>query len=85
EVRIAPDAIPTLRTLVDQRSLATTDWDGSADDGGWRRLALTFERVEEARTALLGLRDQVEVLRPVSLRSSMAATARGLASIYGSP
>jgi predicted DNA-binding transcriptional regulator YafY len=91
EVRARPEVIPRLRYLVDRRSLASTDWDGRADEdghageGGWRRLSVTFERLSEARTALLGLGDLVEVLGPAELRAGIAATARGLAEIYARP
>jgi predicted DNA-binding transcriptional regulator YafY len=85
EVRARPEAIPRLRYLVDHRSLASTDWDGHAGEDGWRRLSLTFERLSEARAALLGLGDLVEVLGPAELRAGIAATARGLAEIYARP
>lgn len=83
EVRARPEAVPRLRYLVDHRSLGSTDWDGQAEDDGWIRLALTFERLSEARTALLGLGDLVEVLEPAELRAGMAGTARRLAGLYG--
>jgi predicted DNA-binding transcriptional regulator YafY len=83
EVRARPEAVPILRALVDHRSLGTTNWDGQAEDDGWRQLTLTFERLAEARTALLGLGDQVEVLGPLELRSSISRAARRLAELYG--
>src|ERR1700728_2293131 len=52
-LRAAPEAVSALRGLVDYRSLSTTDWDGEPDGGGWRRLSLTFERLEEAASAAL--------------------------------
>ncbi len=61
---IRPEAVLRLRHLVDHRSVGSTDWDGPAGADGWRRLTLTFERLTEARTALLGLGDAVEVLGP---------------------
>jgi predicted DNA-binding transcriptional regulator YafY len=81
EVRARPEAIPRLRYLVDHRSVGGTDWDGVHEDG-WRRLSLTFERLSEARAALLGLGDLVEVLGPEELRAGITATARRLAEIY---
>ena len=84
EVRARPEAVPRLRYLVDHRSVGSTNWDGAQEDG-WRRLSLTFERLSEARTALLGLGDLVEVLGPEELRAGIAATARGLAEIYARP
>jgi predicted DNA-binding transcriptional regulator YafY len=84
-VRARPEAVPRLRFLVDHRSVGTTDWDGRAEDDGWIRLALTFERLSEARTALLGLGDLVEVLEPAELRAGMAGTAHRLAEIYAHP
>jgi predicted DNA-binding transcriptional regulator YafY len=82
EVRARPEAVPRLRALVDHRSVGTTDWDGHAEDGGWRRLALTFERLSEARASLLGLGECVEVPGPEELRSSMTHAARRLAEFY---
>lgn len=82
EARVRPEAVPRLRYLVDHRSVEGTDWDGAQEDG-WRRLSLTFERLSEARTALLGLGELVEVLGPAELRSGMAGTARRLADLYG--
>jgi len=84
EVRARPGAISRLRYLVDHRSVGSTDWDGVHEDG-WRRLSLTFERLSEARAALLGLGDLVEVLGPEVLRADITATARRLAEIYARP
>jgi predicted DNA-binding transcriptional regulator YafY len=82
EVRAAPEAIGSLRGLVDQRSLPSTDWDGQPDQTGWRRLSLTFERLEEVTSAALSLGDQLEILGPADLRSSMAEKVAGLARLY---
>jgi predicted DNA-binding transcriptional regulator YafY len=82
EARVRPEAVARLRYLVDHRSVDSTDWDGAQEDG-WRRLSLTFERLSEARTALLGLGELVEVLGPAELRSGIAGTARRLAGLYG--
>jgi len=84
EVRARPEAIPRLRYLVDHRSVGSTDWYGVHEDG-WRRLSLTFERLSEARSALLGLGDLVEVRGPEELRAAIAATAHALAEIYVRP
>lgn len=83
EVRARPEAVPALRGLVDQRSVAATDWEGHPEEGGWLRLSLTFERLEEACTALLGLGERVEVLGPPELRSSLTRVAAGLSALYG--
>lgn len=56
-----------------------------AQQDGRRRLTLTFERLSEARTALLGLGDPVEALGPEELRAGIAATGRALAEIYARP
>jgi predicted DNA-binding transcriptional regulator YafY len=74
-----------LPRLVDTRSRQQTDWDGEPDDAGWRRLVITFERLEHALQSLLGLGDDVEVLEPAELRGEIARVAHAVASRYGIP
>jgi predicted DNA-binding transcriptional regulator YafY len=83
-LRAAPEAVSALRGLVDHRSVPTTDWDGEPDDGGWRRLSLTFERLEEAASAALDLGDRVEILAPAPLRASITERVAALARMYRS-
>jgi predicted DNA-binding transcriptional regulator YafY len=84
EMRAAPETISTLRGLVDHRSLPSTDWEGQPDQGGWRRLSVTFERLDDVTAAALTLGDQAEILGPANLRSSVAEKVTGLARLYAS-
>src|SRR5690242_13881866 len=53
-----------------------------AEADGGVTLALTYDSFEEARTRMLGLGTQVEVLEPAELRESVAAYAREIAAFY---
>ncbi|MGD0083658.1 MAG: WYL domain-containing protein [Acidimicrobiales bacterium] len=82
-VRASTVGLARLPRLVDSRSRQRTNWDGERDEGGWRRLSITFERIEYARQELLGLGADVEVLEPPELRQMMAAEVNALAHLYG--
>jgi predicted DNA-binding transcriptional regulator YafY len=81
-VRTSAVGLARLPRLVDTRSRQSTDWEGEAELNGWKRLWITFERIEHAGQALLGLGAEVEVLEPEELRSTMAAAAAALSELY---
>lgn len=83
-VRVAPGAEPLLALLDEATPELPLPDDVERDEHGWARLRLCFER-SEAGTArhLLRLGPEVEVLGPPELRARMAATATGLADLYG--
>ena len=49
---------------------------------GWRAVTVTFERLEHAKHALLGLGPEVEVLEPLELREAIIAAVGSLAQLY---
>jgi predicted DNA-binding transcriptional regulator YafY len=81
-VRAAPEALARLPRLVDTRAREQTDWNGEPDPDGWRRVAITFERLEYAQIGLLGLGASVEVLEPAELREAIASVVGDLAQLY---
>jgi predicted DNA-binding transcriptional regulator YafY len=56
---------------------------GDADANGWRTVRIRLEDAWRAEPALLTLGPDAEVLEPLELRERLAATARGLAAVYG--
>ncbi|MGO9559247.1 MAG: helix-turn-helix transcriptional regulator [Acidimicrobiales bacterium] len=84
-LRVSPAGLRRLPRLVDSRRRERTDWEGNPDPGeeGWRRLKVTFERLEYAAQELLGLGSDVEVLEPAELRATMVTAADSLARMYG--
>ena len=70
-VRAAPPAVIWLRTMIRFGAIDAVDGD---------RVMLHFDAEEVARTVLLGVGDQVEVIEPQSLRESIVATARRIAT-----
>ena len=53
-------------------------------DDGWTRVTIPIESLAAARSELLGLGGEVEVVTPVALRDRMREAASELASLYGS-
>jgi predicted DNA-binding transcriptional regulator YafY len=82
-VRASAAGLARLPRVVDTRSRQSTDWEGGPDLNGWRRVWVTFERIEHAHQALLGLGAEVEVLEPEELRSTVAAAVGALGHLYG--
>jgi predicted DNA-binding transcriptional regulator YafY len=82
-LRASTVAMARLRRVVDSRNWQRTDWQVEPDESGWRCLSVSFERLEYARVALLGLGAEVEVLGPVELRQAIATEAGSLAQLYG--
>ncbi|WP_344982066.1 YafY family protein [Streptosporangium fragile] len=83
-VRMAPGAEGLLRytmgaEIVDAALAAA----GPPDEDGWVVLRLPTESTRHAHWLLLRLGAEVEVLEPPELRERMAATAAGLAELYG--
>jgi predicted DNA-binding transcriptional regulator YafY len=81
-VRARACCVPRLRRVVEPGYKGEVDWDTPADETGWVRLPLPFEKLAYAQAELLALGPDVEVLGPPELRARMAATAVGLAALY---
>lgn len=62
------------------RALGESSW--PADDQGWRTAVIPVESLAEARSELLALGADVEVLDPPALRDLMRDAATGLAALY---
>ncbi|MDQ6801722.1 MAG: WYL domain-containing protein [Acidobacteriota bacterium] len=56
---------------------------GGIDDVTGDRVRLHFDAEEVAKTVLLGIGDQIEIVEPQSLRESIVATARRIATAGG--
>ncbi|MEJ2861119.1 helix-turn-helix transcriptional regulator [Actinomycetospora flava] len=83
EVRFSPRALelaPVILRPHTARALAESSW--PADDEGWVRAVIPIESLAHARSELLALGAEVEVLGPPALREQMAETARTMASLY---
>lgn len=63
------------------RALAAT---GTAEPDGWIRAVLPIESLDHAHKTFLALGADIEILEPPELRARLAATARVLATRYGS-
>jgi predicted DNA-binding transcriptional regulator YafY len=82
-VRLSPRAMqlaPALLRPHTARALAEGTW--PADEDGWVRAVIPIESLAHARSELLALGAEVEVLAPTALREQMADVARSLAGIY---
>ena len=56
---------------------------GSSPDGnGWRVIELTFESPAAARTRILGLGPEAEVVEPNDIRKAVRAAATATATLY---
>lgn len=82
-VRFSPRALelaPVILRPHTARALAEGTW--PTEDDGWVRAVIPIESIAHARSELLALGAEVEVLGPPALREQMAETARTLASLY---
>ena len=82
EVRVSPAGRRLLGLLQEGTPPLPLADDLPADDDGWTRLSLTFERPDSAARLLLQLGGDLEVLAPIELRRLMAEAARALAATY---
>lgn len=81
-LRVSPSAARALGWFVDTAAAAEAlAAAGPADGDGWVEIDLAVEEEAVAAGQLLGLGDGVEVLAPVSLRASIAATGRRMSEL----
>ncbi len=81
-VRVAPAALPRLQTLLGEEVAIHMERAAPPDARGRRAIPVTFERIDDARRALLGCGALVEALEPEELRESLAEAVRRLAALY---
>jgi len=81
-VRIAPELVRWLPQLIGERVREELGQAEPADEGGWIRLTMVFESLEEARARILSLGGAAEVVAPTELRESVADFARQIVSLY---
>jgi predicted DNA-binding transcriptional regulator YafY len=70
-IRASGPVVKWLRTMMRYGGIDEVDGD---------RVRLHFDAEEVAKTVLLGVGDQIEILEPQSLRESVIATARRIAT-----
>ena len=81
-VRIHPQLWEALPEVFGEAVLAKMEASDEPDETGWRMIDLSFESVPAARTRLLGLGAQVEVISPARVRQAVAAAAAEVALLY---
>jgi len=81
-VRLSPWAVRMLGVLASPYVRATMQFEGDADDEGWRLAAIHVGSVPQACVELLRFGVEAEVLDPPELRAKMAELAAGLSDIY---
>ncbi len=81
-LRIAPGSEPALQAAFGERVHELLAQAGRPGDQGRYTLSVTFQSFEQARSILLGLGSQVEVLAPPELRESIVALAAEVVAFY---
>jgi predicted DNA-binding transcriptional regulator YafY len=84
-VRLSPSGMelaPVVLRPHTARALADREW--PVDDDGWTCAVVPIESIAAARSELLALGGEIEVVSPAALREQMRDAASALASLYGS-
>jgi predicted DNA-binding transcriptional regulator YafY len=81
-IRVAPEAMPRLQALLGEEVDLHLEQATPADAAGWRTVPVAFERVDDARRALLGCGALMEVIAPWELRESILQAAESLIALY---
>ena len=81
-IRVSPRALPLLGEYLGERARGRLSERSSPDPHGWVTLDLPFDSFVAARTRLLGLGRDVEVLEPESLRRSLVDFAEQIVRFY---
>jgi predicted DNA-binding transcriptional regulator YafY len=82
KVRIDPRLWDTLPEIFGEAVRARMDAGSARDSDGWRLIELTFESRAAARTRLLGLGPEAEVVEPNDIREAVQAAATATAALY---
>ncbi len=83
-VRLSPrgtELAPVVLRPHTARALAEREW--PVDDDGWTCAVIPIESIAAARSELLALGGEIEVVSPAALREQMRDAASALASLYG--
>jgi predicted DNA-binding transcriptional regulator YafY len=83
-VRLSPrgmELAPVVLRPHTARALAERDW--PSDESGWTNAVIPIESIAAARSELLALGAEVEVVSPPALREQMHDAAAALAALYG--
>jgi predicted DNA-binding transcriptional regulator YafY len=83
DVRVSPKGIYMLEMLGPYVQRAAAQTAGRPDRKGWVRCSLPLESIDFGIRELMRLGDEVVVLGPPELRTSLAETARRIAKIHG--
>lgn len=81
-LRVTPELLPFLPMILGDSVRPALEHAEPPDAAGWVAVALMFESLEIARSRVLALGTQVEVLAPVELRESVVAWATDIARSY---
>jgi predicted DNA-binding transcriptional regulator YafY len=84
KVRIDPRLWDALPEIFGEAVRARMDAGSAPDANGWRVIELTFESLAAARTRILGLGPEAEVVAPTAIREAVRAAAIATAAIYAS-
>lgn len=84
EVRVAPDRVELLETLVGGSAMrAAEPLEASEDPDGWTHLRVFIDWPEDAASRLVGMGPFLEVLQPAELRNQILELARGSLARHG--
>jgi hypothetical protein len=79
---MAPGLLPVLPLYLGEESGELAVAGVSIDEGEWPTVTVLCDRLETARTKVLGLGGAVEVVAPEPLRLSVVDYARQIAGLY---
>ena len=82
KVRIHPGLWDALPQIFGEAVGARMDAGSSPDGNGWRVIELTFESPAAARTRILGLGPEAEVVEPNEIREAVRLAATATAALY---
>jgi predicted DNA-binding transcriptional regulator YafY len=82
KVRIHPGLWDALPQIFGEAVGARMDAGSPPDGNGWRVIELTFESPAAARTRILGLGPEAEVVEPNEIREAVRAAATATAALY---
>ncbi len=85
KLRITPEIAVLLPLLWGEGIRKRLDEAAKSPINGWLEAMFTFESIESARTNIMGLGTQAEVIEPLELREAIAEMAQAIAGFYDRP